>query len=48
MTLKSIKYDIGLKYPEYLPCLNKLKPLIYMTALEHQLNNWEKIQLTLD
>ncbi len=23
--LRSIKYEIGLKYPEYLPCLNKLK-----------------------
>ena len=22
MILKSIKYDIGLKYTEYLPCLN--------------------------
>lgn len=25
MIVKSIKYEIGLKYPEYLPCLNKLK-----------------------
>ena len=29
MILKSIKYDIGLKYPEYRPCLNKLKLCIY-------------------
>lgn len=30
MILKSIKYDIGLKYPEYRPCLNKLKLCFYM------------------
>lgn len=28
--LKSIKYEIGLKYPEYRPCLNKLKLCLYM------------------
>ena len=30
ITTKSIKYEIGLKYPEYLPCLNKLKLFSYM------------------
>jgi hypothetical protein len=30
MILKSIKYEIGLKYPEYRPCLNKLKLRFYM------------------
>ena len=28
--LKSIKYEIGLKYPEYRPCLNKLKLWFYV------------------
>ncbi len=28
--LKSIKYEIGLKYPEYLPCLNKLNLFFYV------------------
>lgn len=26
--LKSIKYEMGLKYPEYRPCLNKLNVLL--------------------
>ena len=29
ITHKSIIYEIGLKYPEYLPCLNRLKSFFY-------------------
>ncbi len=31
MIIKSIMYEIGLKYPEYRPCLNKLNVIIYVS-----------------